>query len=151
MTINPENITKEEFERHLKAEYPRIFKLMGEQDTPPPYHCITLFGIEVNRGWWKIVEEFATASEDIANIYPEEDFSVCQIKEKWGELRIYTTYSMDIIEKLIDEAEKKATTICENCGSIGENRCKYGWYTTLCDKCSGVQNNEIYGDENNGK
>lgn len=57
-----------------------------------------------------------------------------QIKEKFGSLRIYMNYYFPEIEKLIDDAVKKADETCERCGQPGELR-QGGWWRTLCDSC----------------
>ena len=44
------------------------------------------------------------------------------------------TYSTERMEVLIEEAETKSSTICEECGQPGEYR-PGGWVRTLCDTC----------------
>jgi hypothetical protein len=68
-----------------------------------------------------------------------------QIKEKFGELRIYLSsclphMEMDI-EKAIAKAEARAGLTCIKCGCVGNSdgsRIKYttkGWTALLCDRC----------------
>jgi hypothetical protein len=59
---------------------------------------------------------------------------ISQIKEKFGTLRCYIDFGTDEIYKMIDEFEKKSTSICEICGNKGRFR-KGGWCRVLCDKC----------------
>jgi adenine-specific DNA methylase len=61
-------------------------------------------------------------------------FTSTQIKEKFGTLNWYFTYSDPIINAAIDEAEKASETICEECGKEGKTR-DDGWILTLCDRC----------------
>lgn len=58
-----------------------------------------------------------------------------QIKEKFGSLRIYLTYSNNELEKIISEAVKKSQTVCECCGREAKLRDDDGWWKTICDKC----------------
>lgn len=58
-----------------------------------------------------------------------------QIKSKFAGLRFYMTSGTDEMYRLIDEAEKKSYTICENCGAKGKLRNDRYWLETLCDNC----------------
>ena len=60
---------------------------------------------------------------------------VVQIKEKFGELRIYFFGGTDTDDKIVCEAEDESATICEACGAPGKTRCSHGWYTTMCVEC----------------
>lgn len=62
-------------------------------------------------------------------------YTITQIKDKYGTLRIYGSFN-EHIQKVIDDAENKCLNICESCGSkesvelIG-----VGWVYCLCKKC----------------
>lgn len=58
-----------------------------------------------------------------------------QVKEKFGQLRLYMNYYVKEIEELITEAEVKSGKTCEDCGTPGELR-EGGWLVTLCDNCN---------------
>lgn len=59
-----------------------------------------------------------------------------QVKEKFGGLRVYTTFATDEMDDLIREAEKESEVTCELCGDPGVLRLDGGWYMTRCDKCA---------------
>lgn len=93
--------------------------------------------ISVGDGWMKIVIDL---DAELAKLYP--DYEIHQVKEKFGTLRFYCDvpyYDEDgnrtPASYLIDEAEGKSATTCEECGGPGEPRYG-GWVKTLCDKCS---------------
>jgi hypothetical protein len=88
-------------------------------------------GGNVNPGWEPIVDELHAAVLEI-----DPDVVVDQVKEKFGGLRYYYSSDSDRsdeIEKLIDEAEAKASKSCEVCGAPGETGTfGSGWANTLC-------------------
>ena len=63
------------------------------------------------------------------------DLEITQVKEKYGELRIYTSSYADEIEDIIQEATEKSVTICERCGKEGKRVQVKGWLMTRCDEC----------------
>ena len=88
--------------------------------------------VDCAQGWWPII---ADLDRQITAIAP--DYSVHQIKEKFGELRFY--YGLDEvgsdprIDDLIDRAEQIAARTCEMCGAPRRAR-GGGWVKTLCDE-----------------
>lgn len=58
---------------------------------------------------------------------------IFQIKEKFGSLRFYAGSFSPQVTQLIEEAESKSSTICEECGSPGHIRSLNGWLKCLCD------------------
>jgi hypothetical protein len=89
-------------------------------------------GVSIGAGWVPLVDEL------IANLVLK-DFDVnniAQIKEKFGELRFYIHNPTIEHLDLIDEAEERSATICEDCGSAGRlDANSRGWMATLCDSC----------------
>lgn len=91
---------------------------------------------ECEAGWYQLILEL---DENIGSIEP--NYQVDQVKEKFGGLRFYYDWmsvnddSLELIDKLVDAAEKKSYTICEVCGVSDstvtpiENRY---WVKTLC-------------------
>ncbi len=107
-------------------------------------HLDVDYAITCGEGWAGILENLFEKTKEI------EIFSFCQIKEKFGGLRVYyNTYSKDgneqlaeeqqeIINQLVMEAEREAWTVCEDCSS--KNNVKTiswrGYYIrTLCEDC----------------
>lgn len=56
-----------------------------------------------------------------------------QIKEKFGELRVYVEGNQ-AVQDLAWEATSKSIAICEECGEPGEERKMGGYFLTLCDQ-----------------
>lgn len=81
------------------------------------------FGFECGDGWAdllvdlckKIDAHLKTLSKEDA-----EDIVALQVKEKYGSLRFYVSYSDEIIEGYISEAEKLSSVTCEECGKPGK-------------------------------
>lgn len=102
----------------------------------PITEALMCFGFECGDGWFDLIWNLC---EEIDKIKGPE-FSVFQVKEKFGSLRFYTGGSneenFEAIEKLIDEAENKSASICEKCGMPSEIKDDdFGWYASLCETC----------------
>lgn len=99
-------------------------------------------------GWYDILDELLGKIHDYLSVpkEPTEDnknlheFSISQIKEKFGTLNFYADGYNKYIIDLIREAEKKSRTTCELCGSTENIGTTNGWITTCCQSC--YQNNE---------
>lgn len=92
-----------------------------------------LGSIDTGPGWDTIIAELHT---QIKQIYP--DYSIHQIKEKFGGLRYYIGAcpagdEFVQINSLISDAESLSYKICEQCGQPGQLR-RGGWLRTLCDE-----------------
>lgn len=96
-----------------------------------------LFGVECGKGWHPIVKEVLDYITEYNKDKKEDDKIVIrQIKEKFGQLRIYVYNSTKELERLIDSAERKAAMTCELCGSQEKVGQTYGgWITTCCENC----------------
>lgn len=90
--------------------------------------------IEINEGWFDIVEELC---ENILLADPLESFCVSQIKEKFGGLRFYVNSpTSEEIKNLIRYTENKSFFVCELCASNnGSKIIMEGWIRTLCKCC----------------
>ena len=98
------------------------------------------FTYDVGKGWTEIL---TNAFKQIAEAFDKEgvdfsEFSVSQIKEKFGGLRIYTgSLDVDVADQvceIIDDAETESCRTCEWCGKLGKAR-NGGWIKTLCEEC----------------
>ena len=98
------------------------------------------FTYDVGKGWTGIL---TNAFKQIAEAFDEvgvdfSEFSVSQIKEKFGGLRIYTgSLDVDVADQvceIIDDAETESCWTCEWCGKPGKIR-GGGWIKTLCEEC----------------
>lgn len=90
----------------------------------------------VGPGWHQIL---ATLHLDLMQLAP--GYSVSQIKEKFGGLRVYLDHDPNSsyadgqkVNALVDAAESLAAKACEDCGLPGELR-EGSWLVTMCDGC----------------
>jgi hypothetical protein len=90
------------------------------------------WGCEHGDGWFGILEK---ACKKIAKL-DNGTFKFDQIKEKFGELRLYYSGGNQEIGKIINEAESESLKTCEHCGTK-RNVTTEGaaWILTLCKKC----------------
>lgn len=89
--------------------------------------------IFVPKGWVPIMVELHAALVAV-----DSSIQYRQIKEKFGELRVYTNSSDPEARELIRVAEQKSLATCESCGNPGVmHRSAHGWYRTLCGSCAG--------------
>ena len=89
----------------------------------------------VGEGWHPILRELEA---DLNQMDP--DFTLQQVKEKFGGLRYYAQTSQGVdgavhreFHDRIRVAEEKSEHVCEQCGQPGENHAIHGWYKTLCE------------------
>jgi len=86
----------------------------------------------VGPGWVPLVQQL---HEELLAVNP--DYQVAQVKEKFGELRVYL--SMDNrqlpLMQAVGVATAKSVTICEWCGEPGTcGEASAFWIKTLCDQ-----------------
>lgn len=125
----------------IRNDYPKVFQAGRPR-------C----GFGVGRGWEGLIRELC---QKIEELLPEEhDFSVQQVKEKFGSLRFYAfapALDKDIrqkIDKLIELAERQSFEICEVCGAPARIETGgRGWVRALCQKHREEQEREY--EENN--
>ena len=93
------------------------------------------FGFDVGSGWLFLIEELCDKIQDVINEHPKKykNFEFLQVKEKFGTLRVYTSFVDKKIDKLITEYEKKSETVCEICGKDGKLIERNGWWKTVCE------------------
>lgn len=89
---------------------------------------------ECDQGWFPIISQLDL---DIRKIAP--DYTILQIKEKFGGLRYYIgslhENVFDKVHDIIKDAEKTAAKTCECCGEPGTLCRRGGWLKTLCQGC----------------
>ena len=93
-------------------------------------------GTETGPGWTNPIWEMHRRL-----MWVDSGVQYAQIKEKWGGLRVYLEHSntrsqvaTDIMDDIIESAERQCARLCEVCGAAGEQRHNGGWYKTLCDQ-----------------
>jgi len=97
----------------------------------------------VGAGWHPILNRL---HEQVVALVP--GYHVAQVKEKFGELRVYLSLDPDLdghitaavnsrVHALLDTAEDESRRTCEFCGKAG-GPVGTGWVKTLCSGCAGV-------------
>ena len=120
-----------DLERELQARFPRFFRdLYGD----PRKTCMSR-GCEFADGWYRLLERLCEELEPDA---PPE-FRFDQVKEKFGQMRIYASGGNKETERLIRRACEESLRVCEECGAtegvaLGGSR---GW-RSLCRSCTGL-------------
>jgi len=123
---------RQELEKRLVTEFPTFFRDMWGD---PRKTCMA-WGCSHGDGWYPILYELCQGllAESLKD--PSTDFHFLQIKEKFGRLTLYHSGGNKEMCCLIDEAEKKSESICEECG-VGGVSIDYTlpWYRALCEGC----------------
>ena len=122
---------RDEWQRKLYLEYPKLF---GQKDKSIKETCMC-WGISVGIGWFPIIDLLCESIQRYIDKHTIEQIEFTQIKEKYGSLRIYTSYHNEDIQALINTAEKLSEIICEDCGSVVDVSQTEGYIITLCKKC----------------
>jgi len=102
----------------------------------------------VGRGWRSVVLEI---NEGISAIDP--DYTILQVKEKFGGLRYYFELTEGLpqelwekAERIVSDGEKKCYELCESCGTSDNVSTKpptnFGWIRTLCHTCRHLSNRD---------
>ena len=91
---------------------------------------------EFPTGWrfafgWEMINEI----NDVISECNLKDFYPIQIKEKYGSLRFYTTYTTESIDNIIKKYEDMSERICVNCGKPA-TKISVGWICPWCDDCA---------------
>jgi len=94
------------------------------------------FTFECGDGWYDILDHFFKMLT-----FQHLEVYMTQIKEKYGDLRIYVGFAEDMIsnnmiEQLIEEAERASRNTCELCGNPGSINKRHGWYRCRCRHCN---------------
>lgn len=93
--------------------------------------------LAIGEGWYPLILRL---DKQMAEIDP--DYSLLQVKEKFGGLRYYYLFSYDPssldaerVRDLVYAAEAESFKTCEECGAKPATQTKSGWIKTLCQEC----------------
>lgn len=121
----------DELERALLKKYPMIFS-----GVDPNHGSDMPWGIECGDGWYLILERLCQEIRGRVVKHHAPQVKFTQIKEKFGELRIYYSGCDKHVDELIDLAVIASKSVCEMCGAQGASqRTCHGWIKTLCTDC----------------
>jgi hypothetical protein len=87
----------------------------------------------VGNGWHSLVDEVY----DLVESYGGE---IVQLKEKFGQLRVYTTPIPEEAHTKLYGIENKSATICECCGQPSTLQSRGGWLKSICNTCKDINN-----------
>lgn len=118
----------------LIKNWNNIYIITENPNKQKPQEPYELFGIECGKGWNKLIIPILDYI-DLYNSGHDDKIEILQIKEKFGGLRIYTSFSTPELDQLIDDAEEQSFKTCEYCGSTENVSQTTGWIKTLCRKC----------------
>lgn len=123
---------KKELEQILFDRYPEFF---SERHMPMSQSCMC-WGIECGDGWFDLIDKLCLLlTHKISTTGSKyKDFRFQQIKEKYGELRIYHNGGA-IVDNLVDYIASISTNICEICGNKGGMYNVNNWFMVRCPKC----------------
>lgn len=138
---------RQELDQKLCERFPLI---MAERELPMTQTCMC-WGFECGDGWYNIIAEamhliqshidFTNRRREILlqeNKYNQEipaqvsQVVFTQVKEKFGQLRIYFDGGDEYTHGVIRMAEAMSAHTCELCGAPGETNGQ-GWVRTLCE------------------
>ncbi|MCJ1457270.1 hypothetical protein MMC28_007637 [Mycoblastus sanguinarius] len=121
------------FKQSLYEEFPDLY---WQRELGPNKGCMH-WGIAVGKGWYPIVRKVSSKLQAIVDRDGLEPRSVSfrQIKEKFGELRIYLDGETEEMETIVADAEEEAAKTCEDCGGEGYWQMHGWWEYTRCEEC----------------
>ena len=157
----------------MHKKYHHLFATFEGEETDRPYYTKgqILRGVECSRGWKKWIEKFLESLEwltenrryiknpdynpDIEESRtnkqyiegPKRELKIFQIKEKFGEIRVYMeNYPEDIkadIHEVIAKLEARTELTCYSCGKVEEDLIQTkGWISFICKECFDKRNSK---------
>jgi hypothetical protein len=111
--------------KEIKERWPQFFATRAEGGIE--YYC--------GPGWYPMIYSAFEAIE--RQFGKDASFKAVQIKEKFGNLRIYYRSGEEGIDQIIEQCCRFANTACEFCGTTLGVECKSwaNWVKTLCQEC----------------
>lgn len=111
--------------------------------------------LECGPGWFDIVQNAVKLIDDHVEHITKRDnnqiltdqFEYMQIKEKYGGLRIYTSFEDEYIRGVIAMAETMSYSTCETTGASGTLCIRGSWLKTLCLEEASKQGYKPYSRE----
>lgn len=104
-------------------------------------------GLYIPEGWYDLfLDCCAELREALLETNELNEFKINQLKEKYGEMRIYTNFTNDKIGEIIRRYEIISQFTCCVCGKIARYESK-GWICPFCEDCKtkDAKYNDLYG------
>lgn len=99
------------------------------------------WGFRVHDGWQGLIEAaLHEVSEIVGGPEGAPDLRIIEVKEKFGQLRIYVNYGdmpeaqREAVHAILREAEERSADVCEVCGAPGKLVRSGAWWHTACPK-----------------
>ena len=132
--------------KKLIERYPFLLPRDGWNDTVREDYDYSYTELDsMPEGWRKAFGNMMM--EELREVLVEENFldgfRILEIKEKWGELRLYTNYHNDKIERIIKKYSTLSKNICIHCGRPDTRMTGGGWYSPICEECHEKQQQEL--------
>ena len=124
---------RQDLEDQLVKDFPNLYRNYGKS---PQESCMA-FGCECGDGWFRLIYNTSEKLEQMILELPEKDrsaYGAAQIKQKFGELRIYLDSCTDEMFDVTMNAGEESKTICEQCGKPGKLREIGRWLYTSCEE-----------------
>ncbi|BFH61101.1 MULTISPECIES: hypothetical protein [Paenibacillus] len=122
---------KLELKEKLFTRFP--WSIPDKSDTMSPW---TQYTFECGDGWYQILWDMFTEIEEVyKNNGIKIKLTVGQIKQKFGELRVYIHDALPEVNELIVKYQEISVKICEGCGIESSIQRRVHYWTTLCDDC----------------
>ena len=90
---------------------------------------------DIPRGWRYAFVMVRDIDKELRKYNYNRKFYILQIKEKYGELRLYHAGAPGEVEHIIDAYSHISTNICIRCGKVDVPMVGRGWVSPLCEKC----------------
>lgn len=92
------------------------------------------------KGWAKLCEDLCAELKVLFDSIGFKDYSLCQVKEKYGSLRWYEGSGVPIkigdeYSKIVRKYEELSEKTCCVCGAPA-TKISRGWICPFCDKCA---------------
>lgn len=128
-----------ELEQRFYVEFPDLLR----QHTLSVMESCLAFGLEIGDGWGPLLRELLTNMKKYGTEHGIE-IEITQVKEKFGELRVYFDIQgeipdklgscFDVLDDMVDFATDKSREICELCGKPGKILGS-SWLMARCEEC----------------
>jgi len=116
-------------DRHLQSMLVQKYPSLCQETKLNIQQSCMAWGSEIGNGWYELVDEL------FEKLSKFDGLVLTQVKEKFGELRVYVNSGTDEVYDIINEYENKSEKICETCGSPGKIH-GGGWLRAVCDTCA---------------
>jgi len=132
-----------ELQKQLFDKYPLFYRKPADESDSGP---LDYWGIEVGDGWYELLDQLSATFEEAISDAVAQGMPIfeCpragQIKEKFGQLRVYVGGHKGLNPSVVEEianAERKSSETCESCGKPGSIR-REAWIHVACDECESL-------------